>query len=189
MKKYIYFFINVYALCTLFTINSVQAQMNLALTYQGRLEVNQGPANGTYDLTFQVVTNSAGGLPLTEAVTNTGVVIGEANPDKLELSSQAYDRKVAGVVSGAGGITPGLSLIQENALEPGQNVALTGRVYVLTDATFGAVQPGDLLTTSDTPGYAMKASDQLQAQGAILGKAMTALNDGKGLVLVLVTLQ
>jgi hypothetical protein len=68
-------------------------------------------------------------------------------------------------------------------------VALTGRVYVWVDAAYGAVEPGDLLTTSDTPGHAMKVSDYAQAQGAILGKAMTGLASGRGLVLVLVTLQ
>jgi len=68
-------------------------------------------------------------------------------------------------------------------------VALTGRVYVQADTSNGAIKPGDLLTTSGTPGRAMKVSDHVRAQGAILGKAMTALNEGKGLVLVLVTLQ
>jgi len=68
-------------------------------------------------------------------------------------------------------------------------VALTGRVYCLVDATYGPIAPGDLLTTSDTPGHAMKASDHVRAQGAILGKAMGHLETGRGLVLVLVGLQ
>ena len=117
------------------------------------------------------------------------VIIDDAHPGKLKLSERAYDRRVAGIVSGANGINPGLSLSQHGALEGGQNVALSGRVYVQADASHGAIQPGDLLTTSDTPGYAMKATDYAQAQGAILGKAMSGLSEGKGLVLVLVTLQ
>ena len=68
-------------------------------------------------------------------------------------------------------------------------VALSGRVYVWVDATRGAIRPGDLLTTSATPGHAMKAGNAAKAQGAIIGKAMTELKAGKGLVLVLVTLQ
>ena len=68
-------------------------------------------------------------------------------------------------------------------------MALSGRVYVLADASGGAIKPGDLLTTSTTPGHAMRVTDHNKAQGAILGKAMSALNDGKGMVLVLVTLQ
>ena len=54
---------------------------------------------------------------------------------------------------------------------------------------FGAIQPGDLLTTSATPGHAMRVGDYDQGQGAILGKAMSRLEEGKGLVLVLVSLQ
>jgi NAD(P)H-hydrate repair Nnr-like enzyme with NAD(P)H-hydrate dehydratase domain len=46
-----------------------------------------------------------------------------------------------------------------------------------------------MLTTSRTPGRAMRVSDHARAQGAILGKAMTALQAGRGMVLVLVTLQ
>jgi hypothetical protein len=71
----------------------------------------------------------------------------------------------------------------------GQNVALNGRVYVLADASNGAIQPGDLLTTSSTPGHAMKVMDYSQSPGAIIGKAMSTLEAGRGYVLVLVTLQ
>jgi len=76
---------------------------------------------------------------------------GPARPERaagqLKRSARAYDTRVAGIVSGANGIKPGIALKQEGAL------------------------------------------DHARAQGAILGKAMSALGDGKGLVLVLVTLQ
>ncbi len=50
--------------------------------------------------------------------------------------------------------------------------------------------PGDLLTTADTPGHAMKAPRGEKARGAILGKAMSSLAKGeRGHVLILVTLQ
>ena len=68
-------------------------------------------------------------------------------------------------------------------------MALTGGVYCWADAYNGSIQPGDLLTTSDSPGHAMKVTDYAKAQGAIIGKAMTSLEEGRGLVLVLVTLQ
>ncbi len=68
-------------------------------------------------------------------------------------------------------------------------VALTGRVYVWADASSGPIAAGDLLTTSSVPGHAMKVTDFGRAPGAILGKAMTGLSKGRGLVLVLVTLQ
>jgi hypothetical protein len=117
------------------------------------------------------------------------VVIDKANPGHLKLSDQAYDAHVAGVVSGANGINPGIQMHQEGMLEGGENVALTGRVYVQADTSNGPIEPGDLLTTSGVPGHAMKVTDHTRAAGAILGKAMTGLEQGKGMVLVLVTLQ
>jgi hypothetical protein len=117
------------------------------------------------------------------------VVIDEENPGQLKMSAEAYDTHVAGIVSGAGGINPGIQLKQQGALDGGQNVALTGRVYALADATSAPIKPGDLLTTSTMPGHCMKAGDRGRAQGAILGKAMTGLKEGQGKVLVLVTLQ
>ena len=92
-------------------------------------------------------------------------------------------------ISGANGINPGLTLKQQGVTEGGENVALSGRVYVLADASNGPIKPGDLLTTSSTPGHCMKVVNQAEAQGAILGKAMTSLESGRGFVLVLVTLQ
>ncbi len=117
------------------------------------------------------------------------VVIDEENPGRLKMSHEPYDTRVAGIISGANGVQPGLALHQQGKIEGGQNVALTGRVYALADATAGAIKPGDLLTTSGTPGHVMRASDSDRRSGAVLGKAMTGLKDGKGLVLVLVSLQ
>lgn len=117
------------------------------------------------------------------------VVIDEENPGHLKVSTQAYDTRVAGVLSGANGVNPGIQMQQQGLLEGGKNVALTGRVYVQADASYGLIKPGDLLTTSATPGHAMKVSNHARATGAILGKAMSGLKQGKGMVLVLVTLQ
>jgi hypothetical protein len=118
------------------------------------------------------------------------VSIDAANPGKLLVSSAAYDRTVAGIVSGAGNLEVGMLMGQAGSEATGRYpVALTGRVYVQADATTGAIQPGDLLTTSATPGHAMKVLDHSLAQGAILGKAMSTLDSGTGLVLVLVSLQ
>ena len=117
------------------------------------------------------------------------LIIDDEQPGKLKLSTRAYDTRVAGIVSGANGVHPGISLRQDGVLGSGEDVALSGRVYVLADAKEGAIKPGDLLTTSDTPGHAMKVTNHPQSQGAILGKAMSELKSGKGMVLVLVTLQ
>jgi hypothetical protein len=117
------------------------------------------------------------------------VVIDEENSGHLKMSGQAYDKRVAGIVSGANGINPGLALHQQGVVEGGQNIALSGRVYVRGDATESPIKPGDLLTTSSRAGHAMAVRDFERAQGAILGKAMSGLDTGQGMVLVLVTLQ
>jgi hypothetical protein len=115
------------------------------------------------------------------------LIIDSENPGKLAISDKAYDSKVAGIAAGAKGMGSGVRLGSD---EFDCDVALAGRVYCNVDATEAAVQPGDLLTTSATPGYAMKSTDYARAQGAILGKAMESLEKGKkGQILVLVTLQ
>ncbi len=119
----------------------------------------------------------------------TVVSIDVDNPGQMVVSSKAYDRTVAGIISGAGGLKPGVMMGQDDSTRGEHPVALTGRVYCKVDATHAPVVPGDLLTTSNTPGHAMKVTDYGKAQGAIIGKAMTPLEKGKGLVLVLVTLQ
>jgi len=112
------------------------------------------------------------------------------DPGKLTLSKGSYSRTVAGVISGAGGLQTGMTMSQAGTVAHGEHpVALTGRVYCYVDATQNPVVPGDLLTTSDTPGHAMKVTDHTRAQGAVLGKAMSGLKEGKGLVLVLISLQ
>lgn len=118
------------------------------------------------------------------------VSINPEQPGKLKVAQGAYDRTVAGIISGANGINPGLSMAQQGSIADGSHpVALTGRLYALADASYGAIEPGDMLTTSDTLGHVMKVTDHNRAQGAIIGKAMTSLDSGKGHVLVLVTLQ
>jgi len=112
------------------------------------------------------------------------------NPGQLRIAYKAYDRTVAGIVSGANGINPGISMAQEDSIADGSMpIALTGRLYALADASFNDIQPGDLLTTSTTPGHVMKVTDHNRAQGSIIGKAMTPLSGGKGYVLVLVSMQ
>jgi hypothetical protein len=108
----------------------------------------------------------------------------------LELSHQPYDRRVAGILSGAGGVSPGMLMGQKGSVADGAHpVALTGRVYCRATASNGSIRPGDLLTTSALPGCAMRVDDPARAAGAILGKAMGSLETGEGLVLVLVGLQ
>ena len=119
----------------------------------------------------------------------TVMVIDPDHPGQLKISESAYDRKVAGIISGAGGLNPGLMLGSDCTLPTKTLVALTGRVYCKAEAISNSIEPGDLLTTSTISGHAMKAADRQASHGAILGKAMSPLKEGKGHVLVLVNLQ
>lgn len=160
-------------------------------TYTTLMTVNQAGVLTCNTLTL------LGGADLAEPFAVSGenipkgsaMIIDDVNPGRLKMSSEAYDTRVAGIVSGANGISPGIQLQQAGKLEGGENIALSGRVYALADAGAAPIKPGDLLTTSSTPGHIMKAVNPARAQGAIIGKAMSALPAGKGYVLVLVNLQ
>ncbi|MFZ4573427.1 MAG: hypothetical protein ACOYN0_03455 [Phycisphaerales bacterium] len=104
---------------------------------------------------------------------------------------QSFRRRgeIAGVVSGANGVNPGIKMGQDGVMDGKNPIAMTGRVYVKCTTSNGTIQPGDLVTTSDVAGHAMKASDRDRAGGATVGKAMSALDKDTGLVLVLVNLQ
>jgi hypothetical protein len=118
-----------------------------------------------------------------------GTVLVIDTDGRLAESVRPYDRRVAGVVSGAGGFRPGLLLDSHDLEGSRKPVALMGKVYCKVDAEAGAIDVGDLLTTSGTAGHAMKATDPARAFGGVLGKALAPLRRGRGLVPILVTLQ
>lgn len=140
-----------------------------------------------------------GGADLAESFMITGeepitpgfvVSIDPEHIGQLRVADSAYDRTVAGIVSGAGGINPGMVMQQQGTMADGDYpVSIVGRVYAWADASYNAIEPGDLLTTSPTPGHIMKVVDYDKAQGAIIGKAISGLQQGEGLILILVALQ
>jgi hypothetical protein len=115
------------------------------------------------------------------------MVLGEEGA--LALCGAAYDKRVAGVISGAGNYRPGITLDKQPGGMNRVPIGLLGKVYCKVDAEYGAVEVGDLLTTSPTAGHAMKADDPMKAIGAVLGKALRPLRAGQGLVPILITLQ
>jgi hypothetical protein len=117
-----------------------------------------------------------------------GSVVVTAGGTRLVRGSRAYDRRVVGVVSGAGGFRPGVVLGHRADSRRRVPVAVLGRVHCLADAGYGAIEVGDLLTTSETVGHAMRVTDHPAAMGAVLGKALSPLSDGRGLVETLVAL-
>src|SRR5262249_2127936 len=119
----------------------------------------------------------------------TVVVLDSTKSNQVTSSSQAYDTRVAGVVSAQPGITLG---------EGGNGkalVATTGRVRVKVDASRAPIQVGDLLVTSDIRGVEMKSEPvnlggvQIHRPGTLIGKALEPLERGSGTILVLLSLQ
>jgi hypothetical protein len=117
----------------------------------------------------------------------TVMVVGEEGV--LRQSYQPYDKRVAGVISGAGGYKPAIVLDKQSSQNTRRPVALLGKVFCKVDAQFGAIEVGDLLTTSQTPGHAMKISDPSKAFGAVIGKALRPHKEGRGLIPILIALQ
>jgi hypothetical protein len=91
---------------------------------------------------------------------------------------------VAGIVSGAGGYKPAIVLDRH---ENSAHVALMGKVWCLADADIAPIRPGDLLTTSSTTGHCRRVTDTSRAFGAVIGKALSPLPNGRGLIRVLVS--
>jgi hypothetical protein len=104
-------------------------------------------------------------------------------------ASRPYDRRVAGVVSGANDYRPGITLRADDSVKNAVPVTLTGTVYCLASNVNGAIHAGDLLTTSAVTGHAMRVSDIDAAHGAIVGKALEDLRGDRGLVMILASLQ
>jgi hypothetical protein len=107
----------------------------------------------------------------------------------LHESTTPYDKRVVGVVSGAGTYKPAMILDRHPAQGHRAPLALIGKVCCKVDARFAPIEVGDLLTSSTTPGHAMKATDPSKAFGAVIGKALSSLQAGTGLIPILVALQ
>jgi hypothetical protein len=104
-------------------------------------------------------------------------------------SQHPYDKKVAGVISGAGDLKPGILLGRKESKNKRVPIALLGKVNCKVDAQYGAIEVGDLLTTSLTPGHAMKVNDPLRAFGTVIGKALRTFTSGTGSIPILIALQ
>lgn len=123
---------------------------------------------------------------IAEEPVDSGTVVVLEGVNRVRVSSHPYDHRVAGVLSGGGSYRPGILL--DHANTAGRPLALAGKVYCRVDASATPVEVGDLLTTSATPGCAMKATDASRAFGAVLGKAMAAASGGVRVIPILVAL-
>jgi hypothetical protein len=123
-----------------------------------------------------------------ERLIEPGTVLVIGADGVLRRSEEAYDTRAAGVVAGAGIYRPGIVLDRQKASPNRLLVSLVGKVFCNVDGSYGAIEVGDLLTTSLTPGHAMKAIDSRRAFGAIIGKALKPWSRGTGLIPILVAL-
>jgi hypothetical protein len=118
-----------------------------------------------------------------------GTVMTIGDDRRLVPCDQPYDRRVAGIISGAGGTRPGITLGRVADGPKRAPIALVGRVGCRVDARAHPIEIGDLLTTSAERGHAMRAADPQRAFGAVIGKALAPLRGELGLIPVLVALQ
>ena len=125
----------------------------------------------------------------TSAPVDPGTVMVLGTGGRLFPNDAAYDKRVAGVVSGAGLFRPGIILGNVAGEGRRQPVALLGKVYCKVDADYAPIEVGDMLTTSATAGHAMKATDRRKAFGSVIGKALQPFRDGRGLIPILIALQ
>jgi hypothetical protein len=105
------------------------------------------------------------------------LVISSVQDRAVAKSTRANDPSLAGVYSTNPGFVGGGSMQDQPGYVP---VAMMGIVPVKVTAANGPIHRGDLLTTSDIPGYAMLATDP--QFGTILGKAMGELLEGEGVI-------
>jgi hypothetical protein len=158
------------------------SEQGLAGSFQGNVEV-------TGDIRL---TNSdcAEDFDIANAdLVEPGTVMVLGSDGALRPSESAYDKRVAGVVSGAGNYKPGIVLDKQESQPNRKPIALLGKVFCKVDPSYAPVEIGDLLTTSTTPGHAMKATEQGKALGAVIGKALRPLSEGQGLIPILIALQ
>jgi hypothetical protein len=116
------------------------------------------------------------------------LIVDTTGKRQLKLSAEPYSTLVAGIYS----TRPGVLATPHKMDEVASNeipLAIVGIVPCKVSAENGPIQPGDLLVTSSTPGHAMKGTDRGRMLGAVVGKALEPLNEGKGVIQVLVTLQ
>ncbi|WP_194837425.1 hypothetical protein [Nocardia sp. XZ_19_369] len=123
-------------------------------------------------------------LTTTDATVAEGLVVVLGADGEVHPCTRDYDTTVAGIVSGAGGVKPAIVLDRQ---DNSAHIALMGKVWCAADADSAPIRPGDLLTTSATPGHCRRVTEPARAFGAVIGKALTSLADGRGFVRVLVS--
>ena len=118
-----------------------------------------------------------------------GTVMVMNNNRKLQPCQKPYDKRVVGIIAGAGRYRPGIVLDYKKDCGQRLPISINGKANCWADASYSPIEIGDLLTTSSTLGHAMNANDSPRTLGSVIGKALSPLEKGKGMIDVLVTLQ
>jgi len=105
------------------------------------------------------------------------------NPQHYRLSTESCSELVAGVVSSI----PGVVLGRAESDQPQALLAIAGIVPVNVTDEGGAIQPGDLLVASYTPGYAMRWTGPGTCPCSLVGKALEPMTEEAGMIHVLLT--
>lgn len=165
-----------------------KSETGAAGVFAGRLEVH-GDVEVTGDIRLLGgdLAELFDSRPATQ-LAEPGTVMSLDEDGTITPSASAYDKKVIGVIAGAGSHRPGM-ILDAGCGERALPIAMAGKTYCRADASFAPIEVGDLLTASPTPGHAMKAVDPSRAFGTVIGKAMTAMPEGTGLLSIVVTLQ
>jgi len=115
--------------------------------------------------------------PVSDPSIEAGDVVSVSSTGQIGKSQSAYDEKIIGVISSQPAINLGLNNWSEESSSTSstkrKSVALVGRVPVKVTTKNGEIKPGDLLTSSDIPGVAMKATEP----GRVIGVALESLSD------------
>lgn len=166
--------------------NSYALSLRFKVTYTGEVYADGGyhcgKASGCW--TTSDPADFAEVLPAAEDPEPGDVLIVGAD-GVLVPSTAPYQTSVVGVYSTAPQYIGGGANLDEDGYAP---LAIVGVVPVKACAENGPIVPGDLLTSSSTPGHAMRAGDAPPV-GTVIGKALEGLESGAGVIQILVTLQ
>ena len=183
----------------MFRIEATNGVTDFALTKEGNVGIGTPSpdeklvVNGRTKTNTLEITGGGDGAEYFQAEDliepGTLVSVDVEKEESIKVCDYPYSKKVIGVISRAGGINPGITLQQNEVLEGNNLVSLWGRVFVKATTTNGNIKPGDLLTSSSISGHVMKATNKRKRKEAVVGMALTSLEEGDGLVKILIQRQ
>lgn len=159
------------------------SNLRMRLTNTGNLRIDGAVTAGGADFAEHLAATGAA----TDYEPGDVLVISPDQDRAVALATEPYSTAVIGVYSTDPALLGGGRYLPDSGETEMLPVGIVGIVPVKVSAENGAIRRGDLLTTSSTPGHAMLADEYVA--GAILGKAMGELEEGTGVIEVVLLLQ